>query len=194
MMRAQDFDLCKRHKHSTKTIFVEPNSFCQTQILYFHKLFTKYFLYFVFLGNQQNHFVSIITDNQLQSIRNKDIENTVALFIIAKIWMQPKYLPTYKWIKKTWCGVVQCGVCVCVKNVILCAVLWLVAQSCPTLCDTRDCSPPGSSVHGNTPGKNIGVGCHAFLQGIFPTQVSGIAHKFFTREAPNITLFSHKKE
>ena len=24
----------------------------------------------------------------------------------------------------------------------------LVAQSCPILCDPRDCSPPGSSVHG----------------------------------------------
>ena len=24
----------------------------------------------------------------------------------------------------------------------------LVAQSCPTLCDPVDCSPPGSSVHG----------------------------------------------
>ena len=24
----------------------------------------------------------------------------------------------------------------------------LVAQLCPTLCDTMDCSPPGSSVHG----------------------------------------------
>ena len=29
-----------------------------------------------------------------------------------------------------------------------CAVLCLVAQSCPTLCDPVDCSPPGSSVHG----------------------------------------------
>ena len=27
-------------------------------------------------------------------------------------------------------------------------VLCLVAQSCPTLCDPMDCSPPGSSVHG----------------------------------------------
>ena len=26
------------------------------------------------------------------------------------------------------------------------------------------------SVHGNSPGKNIGVGCHAFLQGMFPIQ------------------------
>ena len=42
--------------------------------------------------------------------------------------------------------------------------LCLVAQSCPTLCDTLDCSPPGSSVHGDSPGKNTGVGCHALLQ------------------------------
>ena len=34
----------------------------------------------------------------------------------------------------------------------------------------RDCSPPGSSVQGDTPGKNTGVGCHALLQGILPTQ------------------------
>jgi len=32
-----------------------------------------------------------------------------------------------------------------------------------------NCSPPGSSVHGDSPGKNTGVGCHAVLQGIFPT-------------------------
>ena len=30
-----------------------------------------------------------------------------------------------------------------------------------------DCSLPGSSVLGNFSGKNIGVGCHAFLRGIF---------------------------
>ena len=34
------------------------------------------------------------------------------------------------------------------------------------------CSLPGSSVHGDSPGKNTGVGCHALLQGIFPTQGS----------------------
>ena len=44
----------------------------------------------------------------------------------------------------------------------------LVTQSCPTLCGPMDYSPPGSSVHGDSPGKNIGVGCHALLQGIFP--------------------------
>ena len=33
-----------------------------------------------------------------------------------------------------------------------------------------DCSLPVSSVHGDSPGKNTGVGCHALLQGIFLTQ------------------------
>ena len=49
-------------------------------------------------------------------------------------------------------------------------VVALVNQSCPTLCDPMDCSPPGSSVHGNSLGKSTGVGCHSILQGIFPTQ------------------------
>ena len=35
-----------------------------------------------------------------------------------------------------------------------------------------DCSPPVSSVHGDSPSKNTGLGCHALLQGIFPTQGS----------------------
>ena len=38
-------------------------------------------------------------------------------------------------------------------------------QSCLTLCDPMDCSPPGSSVHGDSPGKNTGVGCHALPEG-----------------------------
>ena len=43
-------------------------------------------------------------------------------------------------------------------------------QSCLTLCDPMDYSQPGSSVYGHSPDKNTGVGCHALLQGIFPTQ------------------------
>ena len=41
-------------------------------------------------------------------------------------------------------------------------------QASPILCDPMDYSLPGSSVHGNSPGNNTGVGCHALLQGIFP--------------------------
>ena len=53
---------------------------------------------------------------------------------------------------------------------LCCAVFCLAAQSCLTLCDPLDCSLPGSSVHGDSPGKNTGVGCHGLLQGIFPVQ------------------------
>ena len=50
-------------------------------------------------------------------------------------------------------------------------MLCLVAQSCPTLCDCMDCSPLGSSIREDSPDKKrTGVGCHALLQGIFPTQ------------------------
>ena len=31
-----------------------------------------------------------------------------------------------------------------------------VTQSCPTLCDPMDYNSPGSSVHGDSPGKNTG--------------------------------------
>ena len=55
--------------------------------------------------------------------------------------------------------------CVCV----------LVAQSCPTFCNTIDCSPPGSSVHGDSLGKNTGMGRHSLLQEIFLTQGLNLA-------------------
>ena len=54
----------------------------------------------------------------------------------------------------------------------------LVAKLCLALCDPVDCSPPGSSVHGDSPDKNTEVGCLALLQGIFLTQGSnpGLPH------------------
>ena len=55
----------------------------------------------------------------------------------------------------------------------LCAKL---LQSCPTLCDSVDCSPLGSSVHGDSPDKNPGVGCHALLQGILPNECGCQSH------------------
>ena len=69
-------------------------------------------------------------------------------------------------------------------------------QLSPILCDPMNCSPPGSSVHGDSPGKNTGVGCCALLQGIFTTRdrihvscVSCIGRRLFTAsptwEAPH---------
>ena len=49
-----------------------------------------------------------------------------------------------------------------------------VGKGCPLQCsgleNSIDCSPPDSSIHRDSPGKNTGVGCHALFQGILPTQ------------------------
>ena len=72
-------------------------------------------------------------------------------------------------------------------STVFCALLCLVAHLCLTLCDPMDCSPPGSTVHGDSPGKNTRVSCHAFLQGVFPTQGSnpGLPHCRQTLYCPN---------
>ena len=49
--------------------------------------------------------------------------------------------------------------CVSAKSLLLCPTLW----------DLMDCSLPGSCPWDSL-GKNTAVGCHALLQGIFPTQ------------------------
>ena len=50
--------------------------------------------------------------------------------------------------------------CACVRAELL--------QSYATLFDPIDCSPPGSSVCGDSPGKISGVSCGALLQGDLP--------------------------
>ena len=64
------------------------------------------------------------------------------------------------------------------KNTEVGAVLCLVTQLCPTICDTMDCGPQGFPAYGDSPGKNNGVGSLSLLQGIFPTQGSnpGLQH------------------
>ena len=68
----------------------------------------------------------------------------------------------------------------------------LVAQSCPTLCDPMDCSPPGSSVHEIFQARILEWVAISFCRGFSQlrdrTQVSCTAGRFFThwatREAP----------
>ena len=64
-----------------------------------------------------------------------------------------------------------------ILHMCMCVQCW-VAQSCLTLCDPVGCSLTASSVCGDSPGKNTVAGCHALLQGIFPTQGSnpGLPH------------------
>ena len=52
----------------------------------------------------------------------------------------------------------------------MCCALRLVAQLRQIPCNPLDCSLLDSSVHGDSLGKNAGVGSHVLLQGIFPTQ------------------------
>ena len=87
------------------------------------------------------------------------------------------------------------GVCICV---CVCVV-----TSCPILCDLMDLSPPiGLLCWWRSPGKNTGMGCQAFFQGISLTQglnlnllSSALAVWFFTTRAtwgwkPNSLLLS----
>ena len=53
-------------------------------------------------------------------------------------------------------------------------------QSCPSLCDPIDSSPPGSPI----PGKNTGVGCHFLLQCMEMKSESEVAQSCLTLRDP----------
>ena len=70
------------------------------------------------------------------------------------------------------------------KGLEICVVLCLVSQSCPTLCDPMDCSPPGSSVQGILQARILEwVAMPSSRRSSQPrdqTQVSCNAGRFFT--------------
>ena len=95
-------------------------------------------------------------------------------------WESPKALMYYSWVfhslqpKESHCPLwstfffffkMNCGFRFCFFNFCACSV----AQLCPTLCNSMDCNPPGSSVHGIFQAE-YWSGCHSLLQGIFLTQ------------------------
>ena len=57
-------------------------------------------------------------------------------------------------------------------------------QSCPTLCDPIDGSPPGPPSPWDSPGKNTGVGCHFLLQGMKVKSDSEVTQSCPTRSNP----------
>ena len=86
-------------------------------------------------------------------------------------------------------------VCVCVCVCVYVCVCVLVAQSCPTLRDPMDCSPPGSSVHGIPQARILERVAIPFSRG-FPqtrdcTRLSCIAGRYFTVWATRI--IHHRK-
>ena len=57
-------------------------------------------------------------------------------------------------------------------------------QSCLTLCDPIDGSPPGSPLPRDSPGKNTGVGCHFLLQSMKVKSESEVAQSCPTLSDP----------
>ena len=59
-----------------------------------------------------------------------------------------------------------------------------MAQSCPTLCNTTDCSSTGSSVHGISQARILEWVAISYSRGIFTTQESNLGRRitpgFFT--------------
>ena len=88
----------------------------------------------------------------LQIQESKWATNRINSKVINKLWKQ-KTKKFLKEVRENWYIMHVC-----------------VAQSHPILCDPMDCSPPGSSVHEDSPCKNTGVGWHALFQSVFPTQ------------------------
>ena len=75
--------------------------------------------------------------------------------------------------RKTDMKAVKINQCYSILIVLLCMyVLCRSVVSDSLQPDLIDYRLPGSSVHEDSPGKNTGAGCHALLQGIFPTQGS----------------------
>jgi len=103
---------------------------------------------------------------------------TGASFGKTRSWRQPSCSSIVKWINKMHASLelkkqLHCGKILKTHSQVRKrnrwalqdnAVLCLITQLCLTLCDPMDCSLPGSSVHGDSPGKNTGVGCHALLK------------------------------
>ena len=91
-------------------------------------------------------------------------------FIILRIHRSTQQLTTSCHRQALWDQLFFASVCVS------------VTQSCPTLCNPANRSPPGSTVHGILQAR---MGSHSFLQGILLTQgsnprVSCIAGRLFT--------------
>ena len=80
----------------------------------------------------------------------------------------------------------------CVRTLSVC----LLAQSCPTLCDLMDCSPPGSSVHGIFEAKILGWIAISYSRGSSrsrdqPMSLANpaLAGRFFTTTPPGRHIF-----
>ena len=73
---------------------------------------------------------------------------------------------------------------ICLFDVFAAAAAAKSLQSCPTLCDPIDSSPPGFPRPWDSPGKNSGVGCHFLLQCRKVKRESEVAQSYPTLSDP----------
>ena len=120
--------------------------------------------------SHKNYVWKLLGISYLQNVRSELLDQLPYYLMRER---KPKDLKWITWDHKTsrWHTQNSTRNCLLIDPVLFCAVLCLAAQSCLTLFNPMDCSPPGYSfsVAGDSPGKNTGVGCHALIQGIFPT-------------------------
>ena len=108
----------------------------------------------------------------IQVLDKKDCKDSSRLLIMPTAQKQSQ--PTLVALSQRWCDPYHCA-SVGAKSL----------QSCSTLCDPMDCSPPGSSVHGILQAR-MQMGHHFLLQGVFlthgvnPHLTSPLASWFFT--------------
>ena len=103
-----------------------------------------------------------ILNNTSRQIRNNEDKGSVKIYLnyafkktVFLLFLQRDFNYARRTSKKLLrkffffnCGIIaiQCCIGFCCKNKV--NQLCTCAQSCPTLCEPMDCSPPGSSVHG----------------------------------------------
>ena len=136
-----------------------------------NKVYNRIIWCFVFLGMSSLwSVIKLLTLLLLISCMNVSLSSSLCSFQHIECMCIYIYLYVYMYI--------FVHVCIHIHIIYIYAELCLVALSCLTLCNPMDCSPAGSSVHGDSLGKNTGISCHALLWGIVPTQRSnpGLLH------------------
>ena len=76
-------------------------------------------------------------------------------------------------------------------GILVVAMVVLVAQLCPTLCDPTDCSPPGSSVHGVLQARILEWVAISFSRWLLSRTRNSIIFFLFLNKWQNFSLSFH---
>ena len=109
----------------------------------------------------------------------------IATLFTTQMWKQPKCPSVDEWIKKMW----HIYVYIYTHN----AILWAIKKNSDSLW-SHGLYPARLLCPWSFPGKNIGVSCHFFLQGIFLSQGSKLGLLHCRQILYCLSREAHKKE